>query len=523
MEYKQDIYKGTDDELVGKQLNCYGYGNSAPGSGFGTLRTAILEVVHDRDRCAADCYILKANSSGQILAVGDSGGSCLLNGPDGRVLTGITWGTDEVSYADQISSTAFRGYALYHVHRERFGGIVAVADFNGDGYKDLAVGFPASSVGSRPLVGVVKIYMGSPNGLLQFRQTLTQGVLGSNETGDQFGYSLAAGDFNGDGRDDLAVGAPGEAPGSDPRSGYVFVFKGSSGGLQPWQGLDESGIGVNEVDDRFGYSLAAGDFNGDGRDDLAVAAPGEAPGDSPPSGYVFVFRGTNSELQPWQGLEPESGGLGSNEAIRLFGWALTAGDFDGDGYKDLAIGAPQEMAGRRAGVVFVYRGTLAAGLLPLHTVNQGGIGSNELGDWFGASLAAGDLDGDGRDDLAVGTPAESPFDFPESGYVFVFKGASNTTILQPWFGLGPQDWDFKAKGDWFGGTLAIVEPGSMPGGGAGLFIGAPGEVLPHSLNPGAVFTIRLERSGSGLRASLSQLITPEQHVFFPLISVTRRP
>jgi hypothetical protein len=196
-----------------------------------------------------------------------------------------------------------------------------------------------------------------------------QSGIGANENDDRFGFALSAGDFNNDGWDDLAVGAPGEAPGADPKSGFVFIFAGNISGLSPWSGLDQSGLGANENDDRFGFALSAGDFNNDGRDDLAVGAPGEAPGADPKSGWVFAFRGSSGGLTAWSAFG--QGGLGENERDDRFGWAMTAEDFNGDGRDDLAVGAPGESPGSepKSGYLFAFRGS-ASSLSPLRGLHQ---------------------------------------------------------------------------------------------------------------------------------------------------------
>src|SRR5690606_29923107 len=150
----------------------------------------------------------------------------------------------------------------------------------------------------------VFLFFGGPGGLTSGR-SLGQAGLGVDELGDRFGAALSTGDYDGDGHSDLAIGAPGEAPGPDPRSGVVYVFRGTSWGLTPDRVLDQDGLGGNEADDGFGSALASGDFDGDSRDDLAVGAPHEAPGSDPHSGAVFIFRGAERGLEPWQFLAQE--------------------------------------------------------------------------------------------------------------------------------------------------------------------------------------------------------------------------
>jgi FG-GAP repeat len=257
---------------------------------------------------------------------------------------------------------------------------------------------------------------------------------GTNERGDRFGAALAAGDFDGDRIADLAVGIPGEAPGSDPAmSGFVFVFRGTRSGLVVSEGLEQElmDFGTNELGDAFGSALAAGDFNGDGRADLAVGAPGEAPGNGPRSGFVFVFRGTPAGLRPERGVQQEmmgfaaGGGAVTNEEGDAFGSVLLAADFNADGRADLAVSAPgRAIAGAAAaGTVFLLDGS-AEGLVPAGLLTQAtnGLGTSQAGDRYGLSLAAGDVNRDGRADLVVGAPLKNQNGATDSGTAFVYVG-----------------------------------------------------------------------------------------------------
>ncbi|MGI8876198.1 MAG: hypothetical protein ACR2KP_18110 [Egibacteraceae bacterium] len=179
-------------------------------------------------------------------------------------------------------------------------------DFNGDGTDDLAIGVPGEGFGGNDFAGVVQVIYGSTGpGLAapgnQLWHQDSPGIKEVAEDGDQFGSSLAAGDFDGDGTDDLAIGAHFETFGGNNRAGVVQVLYGTAGGLdaagnQLWSQDSPQIKEVAEGGDFFGEALAAGDFDGDGVDDLAIGAPGESFGGKDSAGVVQVLYGTSGGL-----------------------------------------------------------------------------------------------------------------------------------------------------------------------------------------------------------------------------------
>jgi hypothetical protein len=444
-------------------------------------------------------------------ACDDAGKSCpriaYWSNPDktyNGVAMGVASGSKQADNRKTLNNTALtvanfrlKGNLGLNEAGDRVGASLARGDFDGDGYQDLAIGAPGEAPGSSPKSGAVFLYKGMDNGLKPWA-VLTQSTLGMNEAGDEFGASLASGDFNADGYEDLAIGSPGEIPhgSTGAKSGYVFVFKGTLTGLRPWKGLDQAGLETNEAGDRFGHAVASGDFNGDGKADLAVGAPHDGVAAGPKGGAVYTFKGGSAGPTAWKRIDQV--GLDTNEASDFFGWSLAVGDFDGDRKGDLAVGAWNEDG---VGAAYTFRGA-TTGVAAWKKINQAGLGAEEGGDQFGLSLAAGDVNGDGKADLAVGAPGEIPGGStgPRSGYVFLFKGA--TTGVAAWQGID-QSLGSPEEGDRFGGALAM---GDFNGDGKhDLAVGSLGEQPPgETIRSGWVFLYKGAAAGVTGWQSLGQ-------------------
>jgi hypothetical protein len=354
---------------------------------------------------------------------------------------------------------------------DHFGASVAVGDFDRDGFDDLAMGSYGESVDPINGAGAVNVLYGGPSGLgrsgNQFWAQDVPGVLDQGETDDFFGWSLSAGDFNADGIDDLAIGTLLEDVNGAADAGGVNVLYGSFRGLsttgnQFWT-QDSSGVlDASETNDQFGRSVTSADFNGDGFDDLAVGASGEGIGSQSSAGAVNVLLGSAGGLsstgnQFWN--QDSSGILDQSEPADSFGYSTSGGDFDGNGFDDLAIGTVFEDVGAiaNAGSTNVLYGT-AAGLSSagnqFWNQNSPGIGGqSETNDFLGIAVAGADFDGDGRDDLGIGVYGEGYPGLTSAGAVTVIYGSASglaSAGSQFWFQDSPGILDQAETGDNFG-------------------------------------------------------------------------
>ncbi len=384
----------------------------------------------------------------------------------------------------------------------KFGNSVASAgDVNGDGYSDVIIGAPLHNVGANNSEGRVFVHYGSALGITATPASI---INDANQTNAAFGLSVAgAGDVNGDGFSDVIIGAPDYNDGANNSEGRVYIHHGSATGLSALP--NNTPNDANQANADFGRSVAgAGDVNGDGYSDVIIGAPFFNDGANNLEGRAFVYYGSVTGISATPNSMPDDANIA---AANLGTSVASAGDVNGDGYSDVIIGAPffNDGANTGEGRAYLYQGS-AAGLSPSPTSTLDALNQSNAN--FGYSVSsAGDVNGDGYNDVIIGARSYTDGANVNEGRAFVYHGSAAGLSPSP---ISTLDALNQSNAN-FG--YSVSSTGDVDGDGySDIIIGATGFKDGANINEGRAFLFNgnefFSNKRNNLRLYNTDLTTP---------------
>ncbi len=428
---------GYDDIIIGGSSNetYVIFGSASPAATI------------DLNSVPVDMIIYDIGSLGNSVASGDINGDgyddviigARMSGPAPGVGGGATYvifGSSSPPGTIDLNSVSADMSIYGDDYGDYFGCSVSSGDINGDGYDDVIAGaFWAAPTVEREYAGETYVIFGSasPPSItnLNDRPSPAGMIIYGDDFEDYSGKSVSSGDINGDGYDDVIIGAYAadpESPVYRDGAGEAYVIFGST---SPSATIDLSSVSADMiiygdwVYDYSAHSVSSGDINGDGYDDLIIGAPGADPAGGYEAGKTYVIFGSASPPSAINLYSsPADMTICGDDSGDQAGYSVSSGDINGDSYDDIIIGAPNywlPQAGFGPGRSYVIYGDdspPAVKDLQSESANITILGDDVL-DFCGHSVAGGDINGDGYDDIIIGAPGADPAGGSKAGETYV--------------------------------------------------------------------------------------------------------